>query len=242
MNIPTEFRGVFGCGHEGTASLDRVPLAKRFARIAFLEERGSCSECRRKERVKELAAEGREAGVWAQSQGLPELTGSEKQKLFGEQERRELIMDAWRELVTSGHFSEEEFESEVLGRARLVRSARFWIDSRSSDPADLVATLDTAVSVQAAAWEAAMDAARIQGTDRQVPWATDVRFELVQKARQSVVPGTLTNEEFSETIEVPAAKINAATWWLDIKDAPAEALGELIAAAGDDAFIENVEE
>lgn len=241
MSIPTVFSGTMGCGHEDSVSLEKVPLAKRWSYSKFLAERGRCKACAKKDTVRAHEKAASEARGWAQAQGLPELGGTPKQQTFAEQVRRDLISDAWEVLVADGGMSEEQFEEKILQRAQLVTDPSVWLDSRESDPLELEAVLEGSAEVRARVWERATGARMLQGTQRQVAWARLIRFEKVVGARAALVPSSMSDGEFSGTIEVEAARINSARWWLDINDAPVDVLAELMRSAGNDAYVDNVE-
>lgn len=71
----------------------------------------------------------------------------------------------------------------------------------------------------------------LHGTDKQVPWATAVRVELIQAAHDNLVMGSdavMSEEEFDSKILEPAKLIRRAGWWIDNKDTDAEDLEELV--------------
>lgn len=230
VDIPEYFEGTFGCGHEGRVSLENVALDKRFSRIRFLREKGSCKDCLGKQRASERSRQAGMAARWARGEGLPELIGSSKQIQFAEQVRHDLITDAWYALVTEGDVSEEEFEESIIQPSRVVTMAREWIDARFTDPAELATTVAGMTEVRAVAWELEEQMAPLQGSDRQVPWARRIRYDKITKAG---LTGPVRDQ---------AKRVNAAQWWISNADAPAEVLGQLVAAAGHDAFIENMVE
>lgn len=239
--IPEVFEGTFGCGHEGSVSLTSVPASKRFSRIRYLREKGMCRECFGKARAKERAAEGQRDAVWAREHGFPALTGTEKQVIFGERVRKELLMGAYEVLVQSGQVTEEDFGASVQRPAELVTSAHWWIEAQDVDPARIGVMLTSAPEVQAVAWEEAVGATAIVGTAGQVPFARRVRHQMVEAARAHFVGGGMDARAFSSDIESLAAKVNAARWWLDVREAPPTALPALLADAGHDAYVDNAE-
>lgn len=72
---------------------------------------------------------------------------------------------------------------------------------------------------------------QLQGSAKQVPWATSVRVELIQSAHDVLVMGEsplMSDQEFDEKILEPAKLIRRAGWWLSNKDADVEDLEELV--------------
>lgn len=241
MGVPDVFEGRFGCGHSGTASLASVPVTKRFARIKFLQERGRCQACFQKSRAKERASEANAAAEWASAQGLPALRGTGPQIAYGEQVRKELLRESHRVLVEEGDWDEARFGDEVQEPAELISSAHWWLEQKDIEVIELPAAISRSEPLQALAWETQISAAPMQGGPGQIPWAKRIRAGKVREARARLVPASLSEDEFVATVEAPAARVNAARWWIDLEDAPAELLPELVSAAGPDAFVENVE-
>lgn len=239
--IPEVFEGVLGCGHEGRVSLASVPIDKRFSRIAFLQEKGRCSACFAKANEKERAAEATASTRWAAEKGLPALRGSAKQVSFGEKVRRDLLVEAHQVLVEDGAWTEGRFATEVQEPAELVTSAHWWIEQSQVLAAMLPEVLVESEPMRARAWGEKVGAVSIAGTAGQVDWATRIRYEKVEAARRLLVPESMSAEQFAESVEGAAARINAARWWIDQAEAPAEVLPQLLEAAGHDAYIENEE-
>lgn len=236
--IPEVFSGKFGCGHEGEVSLTNVPVAKRFSRVDWLSTKGKCRECFAKDGQKRLEKENKASAAWASEQGLPGLRGSAKQVGFGEQRRQGLVQDAYAALVAEGDWDDAAFEKGVLEPAQLVTAAHWWIEAGESEDASVLPELlEKSEPMRARAWEQRVNAAPIVGTSKQEDWGRRVRFEKVEAARE-----TLDAQVFAQHVEEPAARINSAHWWIDISSAPVEALVDLLESAGDDAYIENVEE
>lgn len=69
----------------------------------------------------------------------------------------------------------------------------------------------------------------LEGTEKQVPYAVQVRMILLQDASDS-----LDGVDFEELILVPARRISAARWWLDQKDSDSDDLAELLESAVSD--------
>lgn len=76
----------------------------------------------------------------------------------------------------------------------------------------------------------------LQGSDKQVPWATDVRYGLLQAAYAELVEiGGLSDDEFDSQVLEFARKVDRAKWWIDNKDVDVTELLELLADPGSSA-------
>lgn len=77
----------------------------------------------------------------------------------------------------------------------------------------------------------------LEGTPKQVPWATTVRDELLMGAFEELVRGedaALSEDEFEEQYLVPARAIVTARWWIDYRDTETKDLLECLTTALDD--------
>ena len=77
----------------------------------------------------------------------------------------------------------------------------------------------------------------LEGTEKQVPWATSVRDQHLMGAFEEYVRGedaTLSEEEFENEYLVPARAIVHSRWWIDNKDIETEDLKECLDTALED--------
>ncbi|MFW0119830.1 hypothetical protein ACN08Y_07945 [Rothia sp. P5764] len=77
----------------------------------------------------------------------------------------------------------------------------------------------------------------LEGTEKQVAWATTSRNELLMKAFEELVRGpeaTHTEEQFEAEYLVPARHITYASWWIDYQDTEIDDLKECLETAVDD--------
>lgn len=77
----------------------------------------------------------------------------------------------------------------------------------------------------------------LEGTEKQIPWGTTSRNELIMTAFEDLVRGEdpeLTEEEFEAQYLVPASRITSASWWIDYKDTDVEDLLECLTTAVDE--------
>lgn len=241
MAIPDRFEGIFGCGHEGTASLADVPLAKRLRRIDWLKTEGTCGACFAKKAGQRRKQESREAARWAAEHRLPPLNGSDKQIDFAESLRQDILTDAYTQLVESGRMSDEDYAEKIEAKVLKIHSARFWIDAQNTTAEDLAGVLDTADEVMAARVAEEQQLMRLEGSQKQVDWATRIRFDLLENAQADLVPARVDAATFDSEVLGKARKINSAHWWINQRDASTDDLLQLLADPGYDAIVENVE-
>ena len=147
MAIPTVFVIKHKCGHTEERDLSDRPAGKRKGFASWLSAQ-VCSRCYRKEGAEEYKQMLLEAALENQTKlDLPELEGTEKQVPWATTSRNQLIMGAFEELVRGedATLTEEEFEERYLVPARLITSARWWIDYNDTEVEDLLECLTTAV-------------------------------------------------------------------------------------------------
>lgn len=71
------------------------------------------------------------------------------------------------------------------------------------------------------------------GSDKQVPWATEVRFKLLRSAYEELVQdGDQSETDFEDRVLEPARGIGRAKWWIDNREATPEMIIELLADPG----------
>lgn len=73
----------------------------------------------------------------------------------------------------------------------------------------------------------------LQGSDKQVSWAADVRYVQLQAVYAELVESDgLSDDEFDSQVLELARKVDRAKWWIDHKDADVTELLELLADPG----------
>ena len=147
MAIPTVWDIPYSCGHTEQKDLSHKPAGKRAAFATWFGTKYVCSDCftpsgALNESSTECdardAAEAEKARADAARDGIPlDLVGSDKQIPWALKIRRSLLRDAYSALVETGQMTETEFEEHVLLAARPLDRARFWIDNRDTNAADL---------------------------------------------------------------------------------------------------------
>lgn len=71
------------------------------------------------------------------------------------------------------------------------------------------------------------------GSDKQIPWATDIRYKLLRGAYEELVQdGDQSETDFEERVLEPARGIGGAKWWIDNREATSEMIIELLADPG----------
>lgn len=148
----------YSCGHEGTIQLFG-PTSQREKQLEIAALR-LCPECYRKKKEAERAEINKEAERKSEAEGLPELTGSEKQVAWANTLRLQKMkaLDEWiEEIQSEGKLGGiirsadgEKYKSPVAemlaGEKFLLENmteARFWIDNRFSMPSEI---LDAGIS------------------------------------------------------------------------------------------------
>lgn len=148
MTSNAVFEIEFTCGHIEDRDLSDKPAGERRGYVSWLAKQ-KCTACwqRTSKRTvsKEVQAERAAALASAledqERSGLPILQGSEKQVSWAVELRHGLLRSAYSELVESGEKTEDEFDTEVLELVRRIDRAKWWIDNRECDTAELLELL-----------------------------------------------------------------------------------------------------
>lgn len=145
MAVKTKWDITFGCGHTEERDLSHKPAGKRAGFANWLARQDECSDCFKKNNKDEIAAKQLEAALQNQKPlGLPDLDGTESQLKWAPIFRNELIVDAHDALVDNGDMTDEDFDSRILGPARTIVRAGWWMDNIESAPTDLEELVTTA--------------------------------------------------------------------------------------------------
>lgn len=147
MAVKTIWPVQYTCGHTENRDLSDKPAGKRASSAKWFGEHLVCSRCFKKqngsdesdaERDARHAKEAEQIREDAERDGLPiDLVGTEKQVPWALRIRAELIRGAYEALVQEGELSDADFEEQVLVPARPIDRARWWIDNKDADAADL---------------------------------------------------------------------------------------------------------
>lgn len=153
MAIATSLSIKYKCGHTQSTDLSKVPAGRRKSHAYGLGKNRVCGRCFAAEN-----AEGREAFLaernaqtlaeaesFENDHDIPPLTGSEKQLSWATRTRYELLSTALEELTGDEAMSAEDFETRILGPARKVLRASWWIDNKDAEPGDIEELVTTAV-------------------------------------------------------------------------------------------------
>lgn len=68
----------------------------------------------------------------------------------------------------------------------------------------------------------------LEGTDKQIDWATQIRIELIETAREHLVEEKISEGEFDSKILEPARRIGSASWWINNRESEPDELEELV--------------
>lgn len=74
---------------------------------------------------------------------------------------------------------------------------------------------------------------QLTGSVKQVSWAREVRMRLLQSAFESLVPGSLNEQDFENDIGDPARAVLTVKWWIDYRDIDVSDLAEALSTAVD---------
>ncbi|MFB7470571.1 hypothetical protein [Kitasatospora sp. NPDC056184] len=141
------------CGHENERDLGGRPADRR-AGFADWLSRQDCTDWWRAARdgdeadkaawlAAKRAAEQTESEAWSTQYRMPPLEGTERGIAWGVRCRHQVLTAAYTALVLEGGMSDTDWEL-IEDRARSVTRAGWWIDQRSSEPADLEELLEAA--------------------------------------------------------------------------------------------------
>lgn len=147
MPVKTIWPVEYTCGHIENRDLSDKPAGKRAASAKWFGEHLVCGRCFKKQngsgesdadRDARHAEEAKQIREDADRDGLPlDLIGTEKQVPWALRIRAELIRSAYEALVECGELTDADFEEQVLVPARPLDRARWWIDNKDADAADL---------------------------------------------------------------------------------------------------------
>lgn len=138
--VPTVWTIDHTCGHTRDQDLSRKRADQRAGYAAWLAKR-DCWDCYKEknkgtferrqaeERVQELA----DAETYEQRSGLESLDGTEKQVEWARVIRVDVLSAVYEETVQDGQQDEDWFEDTILRPARMMATARWWIDNREMD-------------------------------------------------------------------------------------------------------------
>ncbi|MEV6209560.1 hypothetical protein [Kitasatospora sp. NPDC051914] len=143
------------CGHRTERDLGDRPADRRAGFAEWLA-RQDCTDCWRVAKSGDeadkaawletkRAAEQAEAEAWSAQYRMTPLEGTERGVAWAVRCRHQVLATAYTALVLEGGMPEAEWE-QIEDRARTVTRAGWWIDQRSSEPADLPELLDAATA------------------------------------------------------------------------------------------------
>ncbi|MFF2954098.1 hypothetical protein ACFVVU_22495 [Kitasatospora sp. NPDC057965] len=141
------------CGHENEGDLGDRPADRR-AGFADWLSRQDCTDCWRASRdgdeadkaawlAAKRAVERTESEAWSTQYQMPPLEGTERGVAWGVRCRHQVLVAAYTALVLEGGMPEADWE-QVEDQARTITRAGWWINQRSSEPANLEELLEAA--------------------------------------------------------------------------------------------------
>ncbi|WP_024821102.1 hypothetical protein [Arthrobacter sp. 31Y] len=88
---------------------------------------------------------------------------------------------------------------------------------------------------EAESFETDHDLPPLEGSEKQISWATRTRYEMLSTALEELTGnGAMSEEDFVTRIVEPARKILKPSWWIDNKDAEPADIEELVTTAVDE--------
>lgn len=123
---------VYKCGHEENVNLNGRQNSQNYADWLAA---GVCKECYQAQKLAERKA-------YNEAEGLPELTGTERQVAWADKIRYELHKKIKNVLNV---YYEDEGKSEFMGWLKGQSEAKFWIDNRDKDASEIICYWQTEV-------------------------------------------------------------------------------------------------
>lgn len=110
-------------------------------------------------------------------------------------------------------------KNRICGRcfARKNEAGRQWLKARNAQKL-----------AEAEVFEETHDLAPVEGSDKQIPWATRIRYELLNAALESPA---VTNGTFADSIQPAARTTLKAGWWITNVDTEPEDVEDLVTTA-----------
>lgn len=145
------------CGHVETIQLFGK-MTDRDRKIAWLEENGVCTECRKAQKEQERAEATAKAAEKASAENLPELTGSEKQinwALTIRAEKLAKLDEVYNKAVAAANGDTDKLANAKLQIQAFKKvfasftDAKFWIDNRDKDIKTIINANNLAETINA---------------------------------------------------------------------------------------------
>lgn len=146
MAAKTVFTVDHSCGHSEDVDLSSRPAAKRPGLAAWMATK-PCGRCRGVSDEWKAQQEAERAAFTERAE-MPELAGTEKQRAWAFSIRADMLRAAYDEFIGSQDWSEDDFEKRILDPARIIVAAKFWIETKDTDLADLEEVLVSAREVE----------------------------------------------------------------------------------------------
>jgi len=93
-------------------------------------------------------------------------------------------------------------------------------------------------SAEIESWERRSRMPGLDGSDKAVPWARQVRYELVVAACDHAQTVGVFDSAFGAELESHARRVTSASWWIDQRHTEAEDIAELVADAAADPAVD----
>lgn len=116
---------VYKCGHEENVNLNGRQNSQSYADWLAA---GVCKECYQAQKLADRKA-------YNAAEGLPELTGTERQVAWADKIRYELYREIKNILNV---YYEDEGKEELLNWLKGQAEAKFWIDNKDKKPEEII--------------------------------------------------------------------------------------------------------
>ncbi len=203
------------CGHEETVVLFGK-LKDREWRLENVEPQKLCNECYQAELARRREESNREAAEVAKEQGLPALTGTEKQIPWAETIRQQMLADI-DEFIYKYVKIEHRNDSKLLEAVEHIRNkteARWWIDNRGMNmPHELRHLLENAAKeVEKKKIQPVIAEAKIEATVRPENPKTETVAEIRVLDEALEISFPERRDDFREVVRGMGFKWESSCW------------------------------
>lgn len=133
-----------------------------------------------------------------------------------------------------GHTEERDLSNKPAGQRKGFAS---WLTTKNCSECNRkenAAEYKEKLYEEALQKQAALELPALEGTEKQLKWATTARNDVLMKAFEEFVRGEhaiMTEEAFEKQFLVPARMITRASWWIDYRDTEPADLKECLDTA-----------
>lgn len=136
-----------------------------------------------------------------------------------------------------GHTEERDLSKKPAGKRKSIAKWLETKDCSACSKEEKAAEYKKKLYEDALANQKKLGLPELEGTEKQLPWATTARDTLIMAAHEEFVMGenpVMDEADFEQNILVPARLITSSRWWIDYRDTELEDLKECLDTALDD--------